>query len=248
MVAGSAAWPTAEIAKFAEGNTSARARAALGVALIVAGELDEAITMLEAVAKDAPDDAAVQTNLSAAYLARARWFSRRRRLAEGARLPPIAPWRSTPNAPEPYFNRALAYEGLDQTARAAARLGRLHLARTRFRLDARSRGTQESAQSRIASGNQASSGRTIAAHQPQQVVFQQPEQREPRAIGGRARERDQVRGARPVSRRRESSRRARRAAADASRCRRASICGVRPDASIAAVATSRSSGAIVRVA
>ena len=107
----------AEIAKFAEGNTSPRARAALGVALIVAGELDEAITTLQAVAKDAPDDAAVQTNLSAAYLARARWFNH----AEDWPKALTAADRAValdPNAPEPYFNRALAYEGLDQTERA----------------------------------------------------------------------------------------------------------------------------------
>jgi hypothetical protein len=107
----------AEIAKYAEGNTSPRARAALGIALIINGELNEAITTLEAAAKDAPDDAAVQTNLSAAYLARARWLNHPedfpKALTAADRAVALAP-----DAPEPYFNRALAYEGLDQTERA----------------------------------------------------------------------------------------------------------------------------------
>jgi hypothetical protein len=111
----------AEIAKFAEGNTSVRARSALAVALIVSGDLDEAITTLEQVAKDAtdsPEEAAVQTNLSAAYLARARWWNHPedwpKALAAANRAVTL-----DPNALEPYFNRALAYEGLEQADLAA---------------------------------------------------------------------------------------------------------------------------------
>jgi hypothetical protein len=107
----------ARIAQQAEGNTSPRARAALGVALIVMGEVDEAITTLEQAAKDAPDDAAVQSNLSAAYLARARWWNHPedwpKALAAAERAVAL-----DPNAPEPYFNRALAFEGLEQNDRA----------------------------------------------------------------------------------------------------------------------------------
>jgi hypothetical protein len=109
----------AEIAKFAEGRTSARARGALGVALIVTGDLDDAVATLEAAAHDDPSNATVQTNLSAAYLARARWFNH----AEDWPKALTAADRAIaldPNAPEPYFNRALAYEGLDQTERAEA--------------------------------------------------------------------------------------------------------------------------------
>jgi hypothetical protein len=109
---------TANIEKFAESNTSARARAALGVALIVDGELDAAIEALERAAKDLPGDPAVQSDLSAAYLARARWFNH----AEDWPKALDAANRAIDldaNAPEPYFNRALAYEGLNQTGRAS---------------------------------------------------------------------------------------------------------------------------------
>ena len=57
--------------------------------------------------------------VNAAYLARARWFNR----AEDWPKALTAADRAIaidPNAPEPYFNRALAYEGLDLTERAEA--------------------------------------------------------------------------------------------------------------------------------
>ena len=89
-----------------------------------------------------PDDAAVQTNLSAAYLARARWWNHPedwpKALAAAERAIALEP-----NAPEPYFNRALALEGLEQNDARGAGLGRLRRARPRIRLDARSRGQQE---------------------------------------------------------------------------------------------------------
>jgi tetratricopeptide (TPR) repeat protein len=108
----------AEIQKFAEENPSANARAALGVALLVNGDLDDAITTLEQAAKDQPDDPAVLTNVSAAYLARARWFNHPedwpKALAASERAISL-----DPNAPEPYFNRALALEGLERRELAA---------------------------------------------------------------------------------------------------------------------------------
>jgi hypothetical protein len=104
----------AEIERFAAGNNSARAQAALGVALIVNGDLDEAIATLERAAKDSPDDVAVLTNLSAAYLARARWWNHPEDWPKALTAANNAA-RLAPEAPEPYFNRALAYEGLDQT-------------------------------------------------------------------------------------------------------------------------------------
>jgi hypothetical protein len=115
-------YAAANIAKFAEGNTSARARAALGVALIVEGDLDAAVTALEQAAKDLPGDPAVHTNLSAAYLARARWFNHPEDWPKALDAADRA-IQSDSNAPEPYFNRALALEGLEQTERAAQAWG-----------------------------------------------------------------------------------------------------------------------------
>jgi hypothetical protein len=108
----------ANIERFAEGNTSAGARAALGVALIVNGDLDAAIAALEQAAKDSPEDAAVHTNLSAAYLARARWWNHPEDWPKALDAADRAITLDS-NAPEPYFNRALALEGLEQTDRAA---------------------------------------------------------------------------------------------------------------------------------
>jgi anti-sigma factor RsiW len=109
---------TANIEKFAEGNTSAGARAALGVALIVDGELDAAIAVLEQAAKDSPEEPAIHTNLSAAYLARARWWNHPEDWPKALDAADRAIALDA-NAPEPYFNRALALEGLEQTERAA---------------------------------------------------------------------------------------------------------------------------------
>jgi hypothetical protein len=109
---------TANIERIAEGSTSARARAALGVALIVDGELDAAVTALEQAAKDLPDDASVHANLSAAYLARARWWNHPgdwpKALDAAERAIAL-----DASALEPHFNRAIALEGLEQTERAA---------------------------------------------------------------------------------------------------------------------------------
>jgi hypothetical protein len=111
---------TANIEKFAEGSSSAHARAALGVALIVDGDLDRAIAELEAAAKEQGihPDPSVNTNLSAAYLARARWFNHpedwQKALAAADRAIAVEA-----SVTEPWFNRALALEGLGQTERAA---------------------------------------------------------------------------------------------------------------------------------
>jgi hypothetical protein len=112
---------TANIEKFAEGSTSVNARMALGVALVVDGDLDRAITELEAAAKELgvmQPNPMVHTNLSAAYLARARWWNHpedwSKALAAADQAISIEP-----DVPEPYFNRALALEGLEQTDRAA---------------------------------------------------------------------------------------------------------------------------------
>jgi tetratricopeptide (TPR) repeat protein len=109
---------TATLQSYAEGTTSADVRAALGVALIVDGDLDDAIIALEQAAKDRPNDAATHANLSAAYLARARWFNHPedwpKALAAAERAATL-----DANAPEPSFNRALALEGLGRTEDAA---------------------------------------------------------------------------------------------------------------------------------
>ncbi len=116
-------YAAANIARFAEGNTSARARAALGVALIVDGDLDAAVTALEQAAKDLAGRSG-GPHQPVGGLSRARPLVQSpRRLAEGARRRRPRHHSSIPNAPEPYFNRALALEGLEQTERAAQAWG-----------------------------------------------------------------------------------------------------------------------------
>jgi tetratricopeptide (TPR) repeat protein len=109
------------IEKYADGSTSWNARAALGVALIVEGDLDRAITELEAAANELgtrQPNPIVHTNLSAAYLARARWGNHPEDWSKALAAADQA-IQIEMNVPEPYFNRALALEGLGQTEDAA---------------------------------------------------------------------------------------------------------------------------------
>ncbi|HEX7086926.1 MAG TPA: tetratricopeptide repeat protein [Vicinamibacterales bacterium] len=101
----------AELEKQAGGEDSADGRAAFGLARLAAGDLDGAVTALAAALRRQPDSAAIATDLSAAYLTRAGHFDTDddRLLGLEAADRAIA---ADPSAPAPYFNRALALEGL----------------------------------------------------------------------------------------------------------------------------------------
>jgi hypothetical protein len=91
--------------------------AAFGVARIVLGDYDRAIELLEEAVRRAPGNAGFHNDLGAAYLARARWRNapedwRRGRDAVERALELDA------SLLEARFNRALAYEGLQDTFRA----------------------------------------------------------------------------------------------------------------------------------
>lgn len=109
---------TARIEQFAEGSTSARRRATLGVALIVEGDLDRAIAELEEAVKELRYDPVAFNNLSAAYLARARWWNRPEDWQKALDAA-IHALETEGNTNEAHFNVALALEGLGETDRAA---------------------------------------------------------------------------------------------------------------------------------
>jgi tetratricopeptide (TPR) repeat protein len=99
-------------------RSNVEALAAAGVAHLALGDFDRAIDALEQATQRRPADARLQSDLSAAYLARAGardqpddWS---RALAAGQRATDSA----TP-PPEASFNRALALEGLHRDAEAA---------------------------------------------------------------------------------------------------------------------------------
>jgi CHAT domain-containing protein len=106
----------ANIEKLAKQRDTPINLAALGVAYMVSGQLDQAIDAIsEAARRD--ESARFQNDLSAAYLARARWNHRAEdwvnALAAADRAIARDPLRS-----EFYFNRALALEGLHLTDQA----------------------------------------------------------------------------------------------------------------------------------
>ena len=108
----------AQVLKTANAGATPGSRAAAGIADLVIGDFDEAIDALEQAAREQPTGANVQSDLSAAYLARARMLNRAddwsRALASADRAIAIAA-----RMPEAHFNRALALDGLGQDARAA---------------------------------------------------------------------------------------------------------------------------------
>ncbi len=99
-------------------DESPEGTAALGVARLATGGIDEAVMLLEEATRARPNAAAMLTDLSAAYLARARRLDRPddlpRALAAAERA--IA---ADPGAPEAYFNRALVLESLALHVRAS---------------------------------------------------------------------------------------------------------------------------------
>jgi Putative zinc-finger len=108
----------ARVEERAAGDATAEGRWALGVARLVAGDLDEAVTALEAAAALRPQDARLAVDLSAALLTRAERTgdaaSAARGLAEAERALALAP-----SSREARFNRALALEYLVRPDEAA---------------------------------------------------------------------------------------------------------------------------------
>jgi CHAT domain-containing protein len=100
----------ARIEKIAAQNDSATNLAALGVAYLVIGRLDPAIEALSDATRIAAD-ARYQSDLSAAYLARAASKGPAEDLAQALAAADRAIARNSVRS-EPYFNRALALEGL----------------------------------------------------------------------------------------------------------------------------------------
>jgi CHAT domain-containing protein len=101
----------ARIEKRAGADASPSATAALGVAFLATGEYEKAVSALEDAAERQPDDAAVLTDLSAAYLARAQPLNRPADWPRALSAAEKAVSRD-PGRAEAYFNRALALEGL----------------------------------------------------------------------------------------------------------------------------------------
>jgi tetratricopeptide (TPR) repeat protein len=102
----------------AGGAPSLDDQAALAVALLVAGEVDRAITLLESVVNARPTDATALNDLGAAYLTRAQHGSNADLQKASAVLDRAL--RAKPDFPEALFNRAIAAELSDpSTARAA---------------------------------------------------------------------------------------------------------------------------------
>lgn len=109
----------AELEKRAGNDEDPDGRAAFGVARLVAGDFDGAVTALAGALRSRPDSVAIATDLSAAYLTRANRFDNDddRLLGLEAADRAIA---ADPSAVEPYFNRALALEGLGRLDEAIA--------------------------------------------------------------------------------------------------------------------------------
>jgi CHAT domain-containing protein len=108
----------AQLDKLAATQATPAVLAARGVAALAIGDLDAAIQFLEDATRQAPESAAYWSDLSAAYLARARW----RDIADDWPRAMAAAERAVERdatLPEARFNQALALEGLHLNAAAA---------------------------------------------------------------------------------------------------------------------------------
>lgn len=101
----------ARIERAVANNPSAETLHALGVGQIVLGELDAAISTLERAVSESADNARIQSDLAAAYLARAARTSRAEDYTKGLSASELAT-KADEKLLEAWFNRALAYEGL----------------------------------------------------------------------------------------------------------------------------------------
>ena len=108
----------AELEKANADGRSAEALRERGIAALVIGEWDRGVAALEEAASGRPTDARVQTDLSAAYLARATRTSRDEDLSRA-----LAAANQAVNAnrmlPEALFNRAFALERLSMPIEAS---------------------------------------------------------------------------------------------------------------------------------
>src|SRR5262249_1196682 len=91
--------------------------AALGVSYLAIGRLDEGIAALQSAAQGQPNEARWQSDLSAAYAARAERANRRDDWT-AALAPADRALALRSRSPEALFNRALALDGLGQNAEA----------------------------------------------------------------------------------------------------------------------------------
>jgi CHAT domain-containing protein len=104
----------AKLEKLASATNDPRAHAAVGAGYLAIRDYDKGVSELERAVAGAREVAAYQSDLSAAYLARARWRNRPedwpRALAAAERA-----IRANPAQLEAYFNRALALDALHLT-------------------------------------------------------------------------------------------------------------------------------------
>ena len=107
----------AKIEKVAAERETPEARAALGAALLVLGDANKGVQTLEAAARMSPDNAFIQNDLTAAYLARFRREGGAQDLAGAISAAGLA-LKSNPDLIEALFNRALALEMLGSTSAA----------------------------------------------------------------------------------------------------------------------------------
>ncbi len=101
----------ARIRERAEGDTSPEALGALGVTYLVSGDAAAAVKSLESASAQKPDDAGLLSDLSAAYLVRAKQAEEPADVPKALEAAERAIALPSPPA-EAYFNRALALEGL----------------------------------------------------------------------------------------------------------------------------------------
>jgi CHAT domain-containing protein len=117
----------AKIKKLAETDASPQALGALGVAHLIVGDAGQAVASLESATAHAPTNARLLSDLSAAYLVRAKALDQPADVAKALSAAEQA--IATKGAPdEAYFNRALALEGLS-LADAAREAWEAYLAR-----------------------------------------------------------------------------------------------------------------------
>ena len=105
------------IQQLAASNDTPENRAALGVAYLAMGNLDKAVQTLEDAAQEDSKNPRVQSDLAAAYVARAQRFNHAEDLARAASAAETA-IHANPRLAEAWFNRALSFELLGPASAA----------------------------------------------------------------------------------------------------------------------------------
>ena len=108
----------AKLEKLAYDHSTPINQGALGVAYLAIGDLSKAVRELERASAEAPENAGIQNDLSAAYLARADAEGRSEDLSKALDVAERA-IREDPNLLEAYFNRVIALERLSLVAELA---------------------------------------------------------------------------------------------------------------------------------